>query len=312
MARSSENSPPARLGGHWPRVHRGRLLVAFCLTAVLSLSVHAVMIQVFNVPYPSAQISSPLPDIVNNAIAAWVAIWLFARMRRTWPHRSQAIHAGIVFLLLCGLNETLRGWFMNGYCTGARGWVFFALMAVPAMLFYIAVAVAAALVERLFKGRRAFHFAACTVSVLLGLAAYPLVSGGKAAVFAQFGDMVAGGGWCQLPYGMNVLAPAYLTFVEPAFACLMCCVLVTPSLCRNWAGRTVQFALLTLALRKQLLMALFYAIYAPPPFISALVSMGQFFLESAVLGAATALSWTYARNGAAGAMPAPDGVGRAP
>jgi hypothetical protein len=33
--------------------------------------------------------------------------------------------------------------------------------------------------------------------------------------------------------------------------------------------------------------------------------MGQFTLEAAVLGAATALSWTYARNGLETAKPAP-------
>jgi len=266
------------------------------------------MLQVFDVPYPSAQISSPLPDIVNNAIAAWVTIWLFAQLRRTWPRRSRAVHAGIVFLLLCGLNETLRGWFMNGYCTGAQGWLFFAIMAVPVMLLYAATAAAAALVERFAKPRRMFHCAALAVSVLIGLVGFPLVSWGKGAAFAAFGDMVAGGGWCQLPYGMNVLAPAYLTFVEPAVACLMCCALASPFLCKNRAGRIVQFTLLTLALKKQLFMALFYALYAPLPFGAALLSMGQFSLEAAVLGAATALSWAYASNGTHSAKAASNGA----
>lgn len=311
MTCSSDLSPAIRPRSHF-HVHRGRLLVAFCLTAVLSLSVHAVMLQAFDVPYPSAQISSPLPDIVNNAIAVWVAIWLFAHMRRTWPHRSRSVHAGIIFLLLCGLNETLRGWFMNGYCTSARGWLFFAIMAVPAMLFYAATAVAAALVERFAKPRRMFHCAALAVSVLMGLVAFPLVSWGKGAVFAMFGEMVSAGGWCQLPYGINVLAPAYLTFVEPAFACLMCCALASPFLCKNGAGRVAQFTLLTLALKKQLLMALFYAIYTPLPFGAALLSMGQFSLEAAVLGAATALSWAYARNGTPTTKPASSGVAPAP
>jgi len=305
MTFSSEISPPSTLGAHFLRVNRGRLLLAFCLTAVLSLSVHAIMLQLFDVPYPSAQISSPLPDIVNNAIAAWAAIWLFAQMRRTWPHRSRVFHAGILFLLVCGLNETLRGWFMNGYCTSGRGWLFFAMMGTPAMLVYAATAVAAALVEPLFGRRRAFHLAALAVSTLLGVFAFAWVSWGKAALFAAFGDMVAGGGWCRLPYGMDVLVPAYLTFIEPAFACLMCCALASPSLRKNRATRTVQFMLLILALKKQLSMSLFYAIYAPLPFASALVSMGQFTLEAAVLGAATALSWTYARNGLETAKPAP-------
>lgn len=308
MNRSSDISPSIRAGSPFPPVHRGRLIMAFFLTAVLSLSVHAVMLQAFDVPYPSAQISSPLPDIVNNAIAAWVTLWLFAQMRRTWPHRSRIVHAGIVFLLLCGLNETLRGWFMNGYCTSAQGWLFFAMMAVPAMLLYAATVIAAALVERFVQPRRWFRGTALAVSVLIGLVGSPLVSLGKGAVFAAFGGMVSGGGWCQLPYGMNVLAPAYMTFVEPALACLMCCALASPFLCKNFAGRIAQFTLLTLALKKQLFMALFYALYAPLPFGAALLSMGQFSLEAAVLGAATALSWAYARNGIEPARPAAAGV----
>lgn len=112
------------------RVHWGSLAVAFFLTAVLSLSVHAVMLQVFDVPYPSASISSPLPDVVNYAIASWASLWFFTRMRRAWLGHSPTFHAAILFVLLCGLNETLRGWFMNAYCTtSAHGWLFFALVA---------------------------------------------------------------------------------------------------------------------------------------------------------------------------------------
>lgn len=273
----------------------GRVVVAFFLTAVLSLSVHAVMLQVFDVPYPSESISSPLPDIVNYAIASWASLWFFTRMRRAWPGHSPAFHAAILFVLFCGLNETLRGWFMNAYCTTSEhGWLFFALVALPKTIFYAATALLAALVDRVFKGRGQRRIAMLAMPLCLGLAAHPWVSWGQAALSTRFAYLMAGGGWCQLPYGMNVLVPAYLTFVEPALACLVLAAFAAPFLCRDWKGRAVQFTLLTLALKKQLFMAFFYAIYAPLPFVSALASMGQFSLEAAVLGFATALSWACA------------------
>lgn len=47
--------------GIFDGVHWGRLLIGLILTVILSLSVHAVMLQVLHVPFPSAQVKTWIP-----------------------------------------------------------------------------------------------------------------------------------------------------------------------------------------------------------------------------------------------------------
>jgi hypothetical protein len=59
-------------------VHWRRLLAGFCLTAVLSLSVHSVMIDILHVPYPSQQVKAgarSIPYQSCRGLGLGLALW---------------------------------------------------------------------------------------------------------------------------------------------------------------------------------------------------------------------------------------------
>ena len=99
--------------------------------------------------------------------------------------------------------------------------------------------------------------------------------------------------WCTLPYGLNVLLPAYLTFIEPVLGCLAAVALVWNRLSTSPPLRFVQFTVLVLAIKNQLLTPFVYAAVAKIPAIDALASEGQFALEAAVLALLTAATWHW-------------------
>jgi hypothetical protein len=274
------------------------MVVGFVATCILALSVHAIMLQVLHVPYPSERITARLPDVLNNMVLAWGAMWLYGGLHGRLYARSTAFRIVVATVLLCALNETLRGWLMNAYCTerSVSAWIYFAVAALPKILvFAVTAAAAAAASQRLSPGWRQ-GVAAVVLGLLLSFAVGPLMSWFEQVVMTPLAGWGPTGGWCQLPYGMNVLLPAYLTFAEPALACLFCMAFVVERLPAHGALRPLAFVLLILALKKQLLMSFFYAIYAPIPAMTALASMGQFSLEAAVLGLLMALTWDYARR----------------
>ncbi|KVA60533.1 hypothetical protein WI61_24935 [Burkholderia cepacia] len=277
-----------------------RLIIGLCITGVLSLSVHAVMLQWLHVPYPAAPMESWLPEFINNVTMVWAANWLYGCLRAQCPSRSSVYRVFVLFLLLTGLNETLRSWFMNGYCsTGQKTqWLYQTLGSLQHVAYYALVATLVATMSGHSKAGWKLAIA-LALGGLLTFAVTPGLNAASAAVLYHFQDWAPTGGWCQLPYGPVVLIPAYLTFIEPLAACLCCVAFAWRQLGARRFMRACQFALLILALKKQLFMSFLYAIYAPMPAWTALLSMGQFTLEAAALGLCMALSWRYANGSVA-------------
>lgn len=286
-------------GGLFSGVRWIRLAFGFVATCILALSVHAIMLQVFDVPYPSEQLTAWLPDVLNNIVFAWGAMWLYGSLHIPLYRRSRACRIAVVTLLLCGLNETLRGLLMNAYCTdtSVSSLIYYAVAALPKILGFAMAATGAAIADRELSPRWKRGAAAVVLGLVLSFVVGPLMTWLQLVIMTPFAAWAPTGGWCRLPYGMNVLIPAYLTFAEPALACLLCMALVAKRLPSHGPLRPLVFVLLILALKMQLLMPFFYVIYASIPSMTAmmrLASMGQFSLEAAVLGLLTALSWDYA------------------
>ncbi|BBY22765.1 hypothetical protein [Mycobacterium stomatepiae] len=59
----------------------------------------------------------------------------------------------VLFLLRCGLNETLRSWVMNVYSSSpsTRGWLYGALKALPDIIIHAATGLFAVAVRRVFQ-----------------------------------------------------------------------------------------------------------------------------------------------------------------
>jgi hypothetical protein len=280
-------------------VRWARLTVGFSLTAVLALSVHVVMLQVLHVPYPSEPFTSRLPVVLNNVLAAWAAIWLYSCLQAQLPDRAPVFRIGVLFLLLCGLNETVRMWFMNVYCINPspKSWAFQLLTGLPAVLVPLTTAILAAAASHYLRKPWQRNIGATLMALLLTFAVMPMRSMVAGAIAGQITAWAPTGAWCEMPYGVDVVIPAYLTFAEPTLAALFCVAFAWRLLNGGKLRRSlVVFTLLILALRSQLLSAFFYAIDSKMPAMTALASMGQFSLEAAALGFLMALTWVYARG----------------
>jgi hypothetical protein len=102
--------------------------------------------------------------------------------------------------------------------------------------------------------------------------------------------------WCKLPYGPDVLIPAYISFIEPVLASIAMAMLILNQLAPVKWLRLLLFALLVVTVNYQLLMPLFYGVLHKGPFVSNLASEGQFALESIVLAITTGLTWQWSSS----------------
>lgn len=286
--------------GVFEGVRWGRLVCGVLITTVLGLSVHAVMLQVLHVPYPSAALDSKLPEVLNGAVMMWAAIWLYDGLRTWRGDRAARVRVVMLFMLLAGLNGTVRGALMNGYCSTQAPvrWLIALLLMSHYLIYYVVVAGFAAGMSRL-RSDSARLAGVAAGALLAAFFLTPGLATLDAAIGARVAHWITPGGWCELPYGMDVLLPAYATFLEPVLACLICVALIWRCLPARPVGRIAAFVLLILALKRQLLMPFLYAAFVPGPAATAFASMGQFSLEAVALGALTAINWYWSGLGQA-------------
>ncbi len=270
----------------WPR-----LVLGFFVTAVCALSVHAGMLQLLGIPFPDLSVITPPFKFLIKAVATLGLILL-------WQAASQNLRAsflkqwGVLFLIASMLTENLfRGPFMQGYCTTA--FLFAFVGNVPTLL---TIALSSALVVAAAPRLPLLWqkvVGAAVITALAVFAASPLFGAVWGHVMQSISNLAPTGEWCTLPYGANVLAPAYLTFAEPTLACFAAAALIWDRLSPSRGFRFLQFALLILAIKNQLLMPFIYAAFAKVPVMAALTSESQFALEAIALAVLTGLSWEW-------------------
>ncbi|MDG0026293.1 hypothetical protein [Trinickia sp. Y13] len=276
-------------GVRWPR-----LTIGACLTGGLALTIHVVMVQWLKVSNPDFH--SPLPEVLNATVMVYAAMWLDRCLRAQYAGRSPALRIFVLFALLACLNATVRNAFMTGYCstTTPLRWLFGPLSSVsPIVYFAVAAALTAGVCQ--FRQNGVRLAAGAGVALLLVAVVSPGLSLMEQAAYVQLSALLPSVGWCKLPYGMDVMIPAYLTSVEPALASFACIALVWRYLPERPLLRTVSFVVLILALKKQLLASLLYPFFAPGSALTALASMGQLSLAAAALGLLTVGFWRWVR-----------------
>jgi hypothetical protein len=270
----------------WPK-----LAIGFFLTAVGALSVHVVMLQILDVPFPDLSVIPAAYKFVIRAVATLglIVFWQFAAQKMQGSFVKQW---GALFLIASMLTESLiRGPFMEGYCTTA--WIFAFVGNIPKLLtIALSSAMIVAATPRL---RRAWQevLAAVVLTAITTFAATPLIGAAFGPIMESIARLAPQSEWCTLPYGPNVLIPAYLTFAEPVVACLAAAILIWDTLSASRALRFAQFALIILAIKNQLLMPWVYAAFAKTPFLEALTSESQFALEAVALAVLTGITWEW-------------------
>ena len=268
-----------------------KFVIGIILSTILSLSIHAVMLQEMNVPFPDLSvITTPYKFIIRIfSILGLIFFWGFARHK---VDGSFAKKWAALFLINSMLTESLfRGPYMDGYCTNSIGFMF--INQVPKLL---AIAITCGLIilatpilsKALFK-----ILAAIAIAAIFMFAANPLMEAAWKPVMEKFAYLAPTGEWCQLPYGPDVLVPAYISFIEPVLACLAMAILVLNQLSRTTWLKFLLFGLIVLSIKHQLLMPVFYVALHEGSFRSNLASEGQFALEAVALAITTGLTWQW-------------------
>lgn len=265
------------------------------LTAVCALSVHAVMLQVLGTPFPDLSVVT-VPYRFAIRVAQTLALMVFWQYASRTVNRSFLVQWGLLFLIFSMLTESLiRDPFMAGYCTNA--WVFAFVSNIPKLLgIAIVCAIVVATTPRLLLAWQQI-VAATIIAALARFALSPLIGMAAAPLMKSIASLAPQGEWCALPYGLNVLIPAYLSFAEPTLACVAAAILIWDKLSTSRGMRFLAFSMLILAIKNQLLMPFFYAGLAKGSFLLGLTSEGQFALEAlalAVLTGAT-MEWSIRR-----------------
>lgn len=268
-----------------------KLTIGLLLATILSLSVHAVMIQGMNIPFPDLSvISAPYKFIIQLfAVLGLIYFWELAQREINGSFFKQL---GILFLIDAMLTESLlRGPFMDGYCTNS--FVFMFVDNVPKLLTMATLCGLVVLITPLLKQFWKKVVASAVLAALFMFAITPIMGAVWSPVMDALDHLAPTSEWCTLPYGPDVLVPAYVSFIEPAIACLIMAVLVWNQLSQTKWIKYLSFTLLVLAIKYQLLMPLFYAVFGSDTFLTNLASEGQFALEALALALLTGFTFEW-------------------
>ncbi len=93
------------------------------------------------------------------------------------------------------------------------------------------------------------------------------------------------------PYDWHVDLPSYLSFSEPVLAGFVVAFLVWDRLSGHFALKVCQFATLVMAMDRDLLGPLVYALTKPQHPVFAVISFGQFWLQDLVQAILTGFIW---------------------
>ncbi|MBB6107283.1 hypothetical protein [Mucilaginibacter lappiensis] len=264
-------------------------------SVILSLSVHIVMLQSMNVAFPDlAIITTPYKFISRGiSVLSLLFFWELADKKIGYSFAKKWI---LLVILDAMLTETLfRGPFMNGYCTKSIS--FMLISNIPKLM---TTAVTCGLI--VFTAPRLNKFflkclAAAAIVAISMFVAGPLIETAWKPVMNTIAHLAPTGEWCKLPYGPEVLVPAYISFIEPVIACVIMAMLIWDQLSPTRWFRYLLFILIVLAIRNQLLLPIFYAVLGKGIFVMNLASEGQFALEAIVLAitAGFTFEWSLKR-----------------
>lgn len=193
----------------------------------------------------------------------------------------------ITFVIVTALRETLRGGIMNGVVTW--GWAFSAITLIEPLVRVLIVAMLSVIAVRWVRG------VASLILVALVTAAISFGAQNMAGVYlsslpSHFSSL-ARPDLYTFPYPMQVMVPAYLTFVEPLVATVAMIALIWDRMPSNRVARLALFAVLVATVKGVVGLTFINSFFAPQPLFLALLSYSQFLFEFLALGLLAGAAW---------------------
>jgi hypothetical protein len=297
------------MGARTEYVSWRNLTAGAMVTLVVSLSVHAVMLQGLHVAYPYSFPKAGLARLPDGILSVLGAFYFSAHLPRDIRDRSDGVRCALLFLLLATIHESLfRGAFME-FINLSNFTLYPFLDNVPKLIPYAIIAIG---VESWTRRKRSL-FAHLVAAVLLAAIAILVIRPFANYVFAgviHFTEAREGNQRYGLPYDWHILLPAYLTFLEPVVAALVIGHTIRPKLPPKPITRFFITAALILALKGPVFAPLLNIFYANTSAFAAVLSYAQFTFETMALGFLTAATLGLSFHAAEGIQdPEPLGEG---
>lgn len=259
-------------------------LIGGVVTGVLALSIHMYVLAVLNVPGPA---SPPAPGVLTwiDGVGRFAGALLICHYtieglrQRGWGTAGALL---IPFVLFAMFSELLfRLPLMNGVVS--QSIVYPVVSELIRVLPLFVMFLLCALVTICIKDPRWLILASVAVwACFRYLFATPLKA--LAAVAMSHAAALERPGVYSPPYDWHVYVPAYLTYAEPVAGIFLLLALVWDRLPGRDGHRWAMVLLMLLLAKGLVITPLAYAFAAPPGArLTALLSMGQFTLESAAL-----------------------------
>ena len=271
-------NPRADIRSRFDNIRWPRLLPGMVLTAVVSLSVHVLMLQALHVPYPSGFPKTGWLIYVNSSLGVLAIIYFYDLAKDKLDGVAIWWRCLALSGLVAMLREALiRAPLMDGVVTTA--WIY-SIVSNLAPLIQILV-VCCLVVPIAPKLNRVWQklIAAFALCAFVYFVSKPLVDAGLERML-QYLSPWSHDAIYSVPYPWQVEVPAYLTFAEPVVACFIMAALVFDRLSADPVARVCQFAVLILLMRNLLLAPFIYIFYAKIGAVSAMLSMDNFPLRS--------------------------------
>jgi hypothetical protein len=196
------------------------LIVGAIVTMVVSLSVHAVMLQGLHVPYPYNFPHTGWARLPDGILSVFGAIYLSAHFPQSIRKRSFGLRCAVLFLLLATIQETLfRDPFME-FINLSNFTLYPFLDNIPKLIPLAVIAIGVESWTRLERSFRSNLIAAALLAAIAGLLVKPFANFAFVGVI-HFTQAHEGHQRYGLPYDWHILLPAYLTFFEPVIAALV-------------------------------------------------------------------------------------------
>ena len=262
--------------------------LAIGVIAPASLFIHDYMLETMKVPYPRFVGVPDWVKFVNEVVRlfALAALCRLARPRLRGFSKVTAVLGAGLFMVM--LYETIRVWLIEGAITGSLVFSAYSRGSLALCLFLGGAAVAWIMLSDL---KREY-----TVGLIVGIAALLAF-----AIFPPldrfFASLKDGMPWIKdhysdpYPFKINVII--YVAFLEPTIAAFVAAWLCWPALQGGLLRRTLTFATLLLLVRSRFVQLLLQSYWIQLPHLTAMYAVSQFFLETFVLAALSALAWNY-------------------
>lgn len=192
----------------------------------------------------------------------------------------------LTFVLLAALKETLRGAIMNGVVM--TGWLFSAITLVQPLVRVLIVAAVCVFAMRWVRSGT-WLIAIALVAGAITIGANMLTGIVLAPLTARFAALSRPDLY-DFPYPLQVMIPAYLTFLEPLIATVAMAALVWPKLPGSRFSRVASFAALVARTTGMVGLPV-YGLSAPSAVGTTVLSYSQFLFEYLALGLLAGAAW---------------------